>query len=292
VTLLAVTAIAALVACHGESDTKAAPRRAATPVKTNTRDFARATVDAGTARASIDYTAGRTHLHGEGVVDLRSWAASAAIDGGHKSHIQEIAQGNTLYLAVPSEVMVAKTQPEWAAIKLDEQGIAQAVETGVEPSALLNGATSPLLLISAASAVSARAEGTGTVRGTKTRRYRATADLQSIAKSTSPNLAAAASVLEDVTGARTLTFDIWVDAKEVVRRLRLHMSNPASVGVKTKKAVGTVTIDFYDFGVQAHVAAPPAAQVRHPEPAPISMTTTPPTMPVLPPAVPVSLANG
>jgi hypothetical protein len=289
--VLAVASIA-LAACHGGSDTNRSAQRAATPATSATRDFSGATVASGSARVSVDYTAGATHLQGNGVVDFGHWAANLGIDAGHKTRIQEIESGNTLYLGVPSEAMLAKTQPEWVAISLNAPGIARALSRGTDPAALLDGASSPLMLISATAAVSAHAEGTAVVRGTKTTRYRATADLASAGKSANANIASAAPVLAGITAAREPTIEIWLDASHRVRRLRLHISPSAAALKKKQAAAGTVTIDFYDFGAHANVKAPPVVQVRRPEAAPVVATTTPTTMPDLPPALPPSLSSG
>jgi hypothetical protein len=103
--------------------------------------------------------------------------------------------------------------------------------------------------------------GTETVRGVETTHYHATIDLEKVPSTVRPADRArtrrAVRRLEQVTGLRSLPVDVWADAQDRVRRLRID----EALNLGTGTAEMTVDSQLYDFGVPVEVTLPPASDV-------------------------------
>jgi hypothetical protein len=170
--------------------------------------------------------------------------------------ISEIVLGPDLFMALPGAAGAALAPTPWVKAKL-------AAVTGASGFNLsTTGASNPsqeLELLRSAGQVTA--VGSETVRGVATTHYHAVIDLNRYPSVLAPSLRAAAvraaALLERVTGQSTLAADVWVDRNGLVRRMAIALSACSSVGT-----VGaTVSVDFYDFGRQPSVTAPPAGEV-------------------------------
>ena len=109
--------------------------------------------------------------------------------------------------------------------------------------------------------------GTAKVRRVATTRYEAKLDLTKATEATADELGLteqqralllrAAQELAKQSGLKTLPVEVYVDGEGLLRRLRIAMktvTGPARFSL-------TQTMDYYDFGVDVDVQAPPEAQV-------------------------------
>jgi len=64
-------------------------------------------------------------------------------------------------------------------------------------------------------------------------------------------------MLSDAADLEEVPFELWVDAKDIVRRvtMEIHMEMGAD------EADVSFTMDFWDFGIPVSVRVPPAADV-------------------------------
>ena len=67
----------------------------------------------------------------------------------------------------------------------------------------------------------------------------------------------AAQQLADQVGTKTIPVEVFVDADGRLRRLNMDLS----MIVQGQRLATEQTVDYYDFGVDVDVDAPPASQV-------------------------------
>ena len=87
------------------------------------------------------------------------------------------------------------------------------------------------------------------VRGVSTDHYRLTIDLERVVAKAPAQYRAALRAELDAATEKTRSLELWIDDEGLVRRLRVPEPDES------------VTLDFYDFGVDVEVEAPPADQV-------------------------------
>jgi hypothetical protein len=104
--------------------------------------------------------------------------------------------------------------------------------------------------------------GSATVRRVATTRYHAVIELDryraSVPAAQRAAAGAAVAQLERLTGSKTLPIDVWIDARERVRRLALSVSARCA---KLGQLRESITMDVFDYAFQAPVAAPPPHEV-------------------------------
>jgi hypothetical protein len=98
--------------------------------------------------------------------------------------------------------------------------------------------------------------GTGRVRGVATTRYRTTVDItkypELVPKQQRAAMRASIDALIDTMGKPTYPVDVWIDAKELVRRMSLRMDMKAPTG----SMAFAMSMDFYGFGRPVSVSFP------------------------------------
>jgi hypothetical protein len=103
--------------------------------------------------------------------------------------------------------------------------------------------------------------GTATVGGARTTHYRAIVDLDKYPKllpESQRDLARnSIKAFTKLTGQGTFPIDVWIDSRQLVRRMRMVMAMQSPQGPMT---IWT-TLDFYGFGAPVKVQIPPADQV-------------------------------
>ena len=109
--------------------------------------------------------------------------------------------------------------------------------------------------------------GTAKVRGVQTTRYKAKLDLRKSIEATGDELGlseqgtrAAPSrggTAVDTGGLKTIPVEIFVDQEGLLRRMSMTMKST----IAAAPFAITQTTDFYDFGVDVHIEAPPESQV-------------------------------
>lgn len=214
-----------------------------------------ATLAAKTAHVSVAVSvqaAGKSvTVTGTGVVDFagKSSDLRLTLPGGAGS--EEVRQiGTSIYVMVPASAR-AQVPGHTPWIRVDASRVSQ---TQLSSSFGMTGAQDPAAALRYLQAgVSVVRVGTGTVRGVATTHLRAAVDLAKLAGAggqAGGGLSAAVRAL----GTHVLPVDVYLDAQNRVRRLRVDIS------VRQPAARLTLTEDLYDFGAPVQISAPSAAQ--------------------------------
>ncbi len=111
--------------------------------------------------------------------------------------------------------------------------------------------------------------GTEQVRGDETTHYKGTVDLEEAAAAAPAESRKALEKALAQTGSSTVPVEVWVDEQGRTRRVLTTIALPdglpgaAAPAPSASAGAGSVaaTIEFYDFGVAADIAAPPAGEV-------------------------------
>jgi hypothetical protein len=238
---------------------------------------------ARSARTSISVTVtglgkeasatGAFDIAGTGLVDLTNGDADLVLSVpifdrlggvGHGGTIEERIVGGVVYARLPAALMRAG-------------GLAPAVQwLRIDPgrnvkapgSTLSQSQVDPAGELAFLDAVSdnVRTVGVEAVRGAQTTHYTATvADGSATALGAARTaLGARLGAVGAKLGAAPLTVDVWIDGAGVARRVVVSL--PLSIpGVPADSVVSPsmgMQADFYAFGGQVHVVAPPKSSVR------------------------------
>jgi hypothetical protein len=108
------------------------------------------------------------------------------------------------------------------------------------------------------SAVGVRKVGTDLVRREVTTHYSTVVKAETIVEQAPPDQREAMRKYLKLMGVKTYPVDIWVDRLGVVRRLAIELEYKLPRGDYVKMKI---TEEYYDFGVDAKIEAPPAKQV-------------------------------
>jgi hypothetical protein len=235
------------------------------------------TSDAGSARLGFSMTmkaGGRTiKLDGTGVCDFDhsrgtlTMDASALLPGSGDGRFELRTIGSMLYMRMPAGLggqALGGGKP-WVAIDIQKTLKAAGLGT-INPTSLQQDPTQTLRLLRASS-TSVKKMGSANIRGVATTRYKAKLDLRKSIEATGDELGLneqeraqlrrAAEQMSTQAGLKTIPIEIFVDQKGLLRRMRLTMKST----IAAAPFALTQTTDFYDFGVDVHVEAPPESQV-------------------------------
>lgn len=258
--------VASLVACGGRSgatDPKAAVERAGTTTSTGP-SFR---VESTTA-LRLPGTSQQVALSTLGSFDPKTNRGRLAVDLSNLSLLLRrptgtglmILDGSAVYMRIPFLNASLPGVKPWLKLDLDRS----ARSSGLDFSGFLQlgrggDPTQTLRYLRAAGDV--KKVATETVRGVETTHYHATIDLEKVPSTVRPADRArtrrAVRRLEQVTGLRSLPVDVWADAQDRVRRLRID----EALNLGTGTAEMTVDSQLYDFGVPVEVTPPPASDV-------------------------------
>jgi hypothetical protein len=146
-----------------------------------------------------------------------------------------------------------KTLPAGTWVKMDVAKLAK--KEGYDLDALMSAnqadPSQALKMLMASSG--ARVTGFETVRGVQTTHYAFHIDFKRLLHDNK-----ALRQLREAAGADSIPAEAWIDKQGRVRRLTVNMSIGAQYGTGMSM---TITEDLYDFGVKAHVVAPPDSLV-------------------------------
>jgi hypothetical protein len=99
------------------------------------------------------------------------------------------------------------------------------------------------------------------VNGVPTTHYHAVVDLNRVVSTASPERRAAVQqyeqILKRATGSSTLPIDVWIDARQHVRRMNLQQQ----LCIPGGKLSTSITFDILRYGSQPAVRIPPPSQV-------------------------------
>jgi hypothetical protein len=233
------------------------------------------TTEAGSSRVAFETT---MQLFGkdvsftaDGLFDYDDSTGSMTLDMGSLLPLEGVGQfelrmvDETLYMRLPSLMGLGlPTDKEWVSLE-PGKALEGAGFGGFDPSSMQQDPAQLLRLLRASSEVTEA--GTATIRGVETTRYTAKLDLRKSIEASAKELELtaeqrallrqAAEQLVDQVETDTLPVEVYVDADGLLRRLALDLS----MNVEGQTLSMKQTTDFYDFGVDVDVEAPPASQV-------------------------------
>ena len=235
------------------------------------------TTNAGSSRVSFEsamWLLGREVSFGaEGLYDYERQRGSLTMDvsallpGASGLGTFELRQlGSTLYMRMPAVAGAFVPQgKQWLSVDLDA-ALGKAGLGGINPANLQQDPSLFLGLLRASS-VDVKEAGYDTVRGADVTRYTAKLDLRKsvnasldrleLSDEEEAALRRAAAQLADQVGTKPIPVEVFVDADGRLRRLNMDLS----MAVQGQRLALEQTVDYYDFGVDVDVDAPPASQV-------------------------------
>jgi hypothetical protein len=181
--------------------------------------------------------------------------------GGSTLRLEELVNGTTVYVKLPPAI-ASKLPAGRPWMKVD---LAKA--SGIPGfSSLANNPVSsdPSQFLSYLRATSGTVskQGSGVVNGIHTTHYHATISLDKVPdalpSASRKGAKQAVSSIEQLTGLRQLPVDAWIDANNLIRRMRLTFGEALAPSVKLNIAM---TMDFLKYGPQRKPTFPSADQV-------------------------------
>jgi hypothetical protein len=171
-----------------------------------------------------------------------------------------------VYMRMPAAAAAFVPQgKQW--LSFDVDAALDKAGLGSLGSANLQQDPSQFLTLLRASSVEVKEAGYDTVRGTDVTRYTAKLDLRKSVDAGLERLelsdeqrAALRTAIDQLTkqvGTKTIPVEAFVDEDGLLRRLNLDLA----LTVQGQKVAMEQTVDYYDFGVDVDVEAPPADQV-------------------------------
>lgn len=214
------------------------------------------------AKASIasSYAGRRTRMSGTaayllGPQPAYEWDLPHVVSGGKSlGHVREIVIGDTLYMNIPAMSKSIGARP-WVKVSLGQ--LAAGSASGAESRGMSDQSqqADPRVTVRMLTAsTDARRVGTDVIGGARTTHYRGTYSMrQALAKLTGDQRAQAERYLGQ-TGLDTMSFDLWVDGRQLPRKVRMA-SRP---GARLQMVTTTV---YTAFNTGVSIASPPARQV-------------------------------
>ena len=209
---------------------------------------------------TISVTSAATTVHGtmSGVIDTADHTGAMTVHEtvlGHSLSIAERIAGTTVYMGASGEPALARLTGGKQWLKMD---LSRALGT-LGFAGMPAQTTDPSQFVQYLRAVSAKTTrvGTETIDGTQATHYHAVIDLDKYPQlfPAAQRSAAAQGVanMESVMGSHTLPMDVWIDSRQLVRR----MSFAFNECVQNQHLTMSMTMNMSDYGQQA-VPPPPA----------------------------------
>jgi len=251
---LATGLLLALAACGGDDSNGGSSPDDRSPADVLVAS-ASATRDAGTARVAIEQV---TSAQGqdvtttvEGNVDLVSGDSESIIKvefPGYEPPFSPMrTKGLVAYIEATAFPGGARTDARW--IKIDYA--AMGAQMGINLEAFRqNGAGQLAYLSEVADVEEVRSD---TVRGVDTTHYRFTTDLAELAESGPEELRSSFEQTIEITGSDEVPTQVWIDGDDRVRRLVTDLE----MDLQGQQISQQTTIEYYEFGVEFDVQAPP-----------------------------------
>jgi hypothetical protein len=229
------------------TDTAGDSAGATTPVAgaaVNAADAAKLMTDSATnfttAKVTIDAdVASAGTLHAEGVEQMKPLALDLTMAVmGQKMEVRML--GTDMYLHLPAAAGMGDKWMKMSLGDLDKLGM----------GSLSTGLTDPTQMMQkyAKYVQQGTYVGSEQVGGTQTQHYTFTVDAKSALADVAPS-GAPSAVTSEIPA--TMTVDEWLDSQ----------SRPVQAKIDMGKKLGTMTMNWSDFGTKVDVAAPPADQV-------------------------------
>ena len=192
-------------------------------------------------------------VNAEGVFDLKGMRGrldvTTTVPGRGQVRIKELIDGLVVYMSGDGLGTALPGGKHW--LKLDVEKLSGKAGFDLASLRQLGGGSDPTQFLSyLKKAGDVKKVGTEDIDGTPTTHYRATIDLDKVAKSAG---GAASSVrqLEQVTGGKTIPTEIWIDNQGRARRQTIDYGTKSPVPARIQ-----FTIDYKRFGVPVDVQVP------------------------------------
>ncbi|MEX2552576.1 MAG: hypothetical protein WD627_06210 [Actinomycetota bacterium] len=223
------------------------------------------TLNVETMRFSIFFDLqGLGQMGGEGFQDLKSGTMSMTLNmpqfvpGMPPMKMETLMVGETIYMR--SDIFSAALPKGKTWMKLDLATLGN--ELGIDFDAILEQSRnsdprSQLSFVQGAKG-DIKELGTAVIRGAPTTHYKFTVDVAEAVKDLPAELAELKPLLEGV-GLGEFPAEAWIDDEGLIRRINYAMSVPVDEGGATQTM--SISQDFFDFGAEVDVSAPPAAEV-------------------------------
>jgi hypothetical protein len=208
-------------------------------------------------------------LKGSGALDPKSrrgrlsFDAAAALGAGGGGRIEQIFEGDVIYMRTPPLAQQLGAKKPW--LKVDVQQAGQALGLNAGQLSQLGG-NDPRQMLDQIRSVSGDVEKLGSekVRGVDTTHYRADVDLRKypdrLPEAQREQARVAVEKLVDMTGSSTYPMELWIDDDDLVRRVKVSY-DITTPGQKDESSFA-MTMEFFDFGTPIDVSPPPEKDVE------------------------------
>ena len=179
---------------------------------------------------------------------------------GNDQKIEQIFEGEVIYMKMPAIAQRLGAKKGWLKVDVGEAGRALGVDPGQFGQI---GGNDPRRMLDQIRSVSGDIEEVGSekVRGTDTTHYRAEVDLRKypdrLPEKDREQARVAVERLIDQTGSATYPMELWIDDKDLVRRVRVSYDFEGQQAASFR-----MDMEFFEFGTPIEVAPPPAKDVQ------------------------------
>jgi hypothetical protein len=241
-------------------------------------DAATKTTQAGSSRVAFQMTmkggAQTFSFDAEGIFAYDEQRGSLTMDlssvvpGSGEAVIELRMLDSMLYMRMPDVLAGSGVLPQgkrWIGFDLDKT--LEAAGLGPLDLSQLQQDPSETLGLLRASSTEVEKAGKADVRGVETTRYTASLDLRKaieatagelgLSKQQTQELRRAAETLMEQAGVARVPVDVFVDDAGLLRRMAMNIST----SIDGKRVAMKMLTDYFDFGVEVDVHAPPAGQV-------------------------------
>jgi len=213
-----------------------------------------ATQQAGTARITSEQVTSaqgqEVNTTVEGVTDLATGDSESTLElslpGQEPQSSQLITEGSMAYIEA-SAFPGAPTKAKWISIDFEAIGS----QMGINLEAFRQNGAGQLAYLSEVDDV--EEVGTETVGDAETTHYRFTSDLEALAESGPEELRSSFEQLIQLTGAKEMPTQVWIDGDDRVRRIVTNLE----MDQQGQQIAQQSTIELSEFGVELDVQPPP-----------------------------------
>lgn len=224
---------------------------------------------AGNGAATVNTTGKAT-----GMIDFANENAQITMEVPVAGSIEMRLVDGARYVKLPTPPAGATGAPRgW--IKHDESGSSAAGDGSPFGASGLND----ILGVLRGSSESVKEVGTEEIRGAEATHYTAKVNLAEVAEDEGASAEDVKKLREEL-GTDTVPVEVWIDEEGRAVRVAVKLTPRGVANGSQSPAAGTgeapqvsISTDYYDFGVDVNVEAPPADQVRE-APGPHHPTTT------------------
>lgn len=244
----------------------AAPGLAA--IRQTVRSAGARTLSAGTARMemTISTTTAGSNLHTSitemavGAADFRNHLADLVFGTGVAAGAEVRLVSGTAYEKLPALLVASRhLSTPWVSIPAISP-VSSSVSPGMVPTGDPSATLSELENLPLRGITGAEQVGSEDVRGVPTTEYQLSLDLGAL-NAYGTIFQATNGISTPAPDIRSASMEVWIDSSGLLRRQKLTSTTRTSLGTLTTEVTGTVSIDYYDFGTQVSVTAPPPNQV-------------------------------